>query len=59
MKIGDKFKEKGWKQYALAACIAVLLYVVLIKLNVILAWLKFVLGLLSPVIYGMVIAYLL
>lgn len=58
MKIGDKFKEKGWKQYALAACIAVLLYVVLIKLNVILAWLKFVLGLLSPVIYGMVIAYL-
>ncbi len=58
MNLKDDLNKREWKQKAALVCIAVLFFVCLIKINVILNWVGSLLGLLSPVIYGMVIAYL-
>lgn len=58
MNIKKAFEDKKWIPYTIAVCSGVLFYVVLIKLNDITAWFGSFMGLISPVIYGMVIAYL-
>ncbi len=58
MNIKKAFEDKKWVPYTIAVCAGVMLYVILIKLDVITAWFGNFMGLISPVIYGMVIAYL-
>lgn len=58
MNFKKNFDDKSWVPYTVAACSAVLLFVLLIKLNVIFAALGQFMGLIRPVIYGIVIAYL-
>lgn len=58
MKFGNYFEEKKWLQYTIAACSAVLFFVVLTELNAILAQIGKFMTLVRPVVFGVVIAYL-
>lgn len=58
MDHNNKFNDKEWVQYAKAACVAVTLYAALTHFNVIIKAFDGLMNLLSPVIYGLVIAYL-
>ncbi len=53
-----KIKDKKWFPYTVAACVAVLLYVVLTRLGVVLGAVKGFLGHFTTVLIGCVIAYL-
>ncbi len=53
-----RLKEKPWFNYAVAACIAVILYVVLTHLSGVRTGISTFLGYFRPVILGCVIAYL-
>ena len=58
MKKLDRLLEKPWAAYTFAACAAVLLYVLLQNINGIGAWFKSALQFISPVITGVIVAYL-
>ncbi len=58
MKFDKELLEKRWVAYTVAACSAVLLYVVLSNLGGIFGGLKVVYRFISPVIAGIVIAYI-
>ncbi len=58
MKLPKGFKDNHWIPYTIAACSAVLLYVALIHLPVIWAMICTVFRYISPVFYGLIIAYL-
>ena len=58
MKIKKAFEDKRWIPYTIAVCSGVLLYVILMRLKEIGLWFNNFTGLISPVIYGIVIAYL-
>ena len=51
--------EKSWFSYTFAACSAVILYLLLINIGRIFGWIDSFIGMLSPIIGGAVIAYLL
>ena len=53
-----RLREKPWFNYAVALCIAVILYVVLTHLPGVRAALRTFIGYFRPVILGCVIAYL-
>ncbi len=53
-----RLKEKPWFNYTIAACIAVILYVVLTHLSGVRDGIRTLLGYFKPVILGCVIAYL-
>ena len=53
-----RIKDKKWFPYTVAACVAVLLYVVLTRLGVVLGAVKGFLGHFTTVLIGCVIAYL-
>lgn len=59
MKKLKQLLDKPWFAYTFAACCAVLLYLFLHKLPSISGWFKSVWKLLSPVVIGVVVAYLL
>ena len=58
MKFRNYFEEKKWLQYTIAACSAVLFFVVLTELNAIFAQIGKFMTLIRPVVFGVVIAYL-
>lgn len=55
----DKIKNSTWMKYTLGACITVIVYLVLGHLPQVMSAIGSFLNLLSPVIYGVVLAYLL
>ncbi|MBR3391825.1 MAG: AI-2E family transporter [Firmicutes bacterium] len=55
---GRPFKDKTWYPYAVAACIAVLFFVLLTRFDSIWQGCKTFIGFFSPVILGCVIAYI-
>ncbi|MEE1115079.1 MAG: AI-2E family transporter [Eubacterium sp.] len=57
MKFNKNFFKGTWRDYALAACIAVLFYVLLTHLNIIYSGLKEIFRILIPILLGLVIAY--
>ncbi|MBQ9228864.1 MAG: AI-2E family transporter [Eubacterium sp.] len=59
MKKLERLLEKPWAAYTFAACSAVLLFLVLSHLTAVLGVFKTLLSYLSPVIIGVIIAYLL
>ncbi|MBQ6020471.1 MAG: AI-2E family transporter [Clostridia bacterium] len=59
MKKFEKFLSRPWAAYAFAACSAVVLYLLLTNISVFTGWFKSVWKLLSPVVIGIVVAYLL
>ena len=58
MKFRNYFEEKKWLQYTIAACSAVLFFVVLTELDTIFAQIGKFMTLIRPVVFGVVIAYL-
>ena len=54
----DKLKEKAWYSNAMAACIAVLVYVLLSHIPGVLGAIKSFIGYFKPVIMGCIIAYI-
>ena len=58
MKLKKDFKNKKWFSYTVAACSAVVLFVLLSNLGVIWDVVESVLGVLKPVIEGIIIAYI-
>ena len=59
MKKIDKLLSKPWVAYTFAACCAVVLYLVLRNFDIIARWLSSLWKLLSPVVIGIIVAYLL
>ncbi len=59
MKKLDHILEKPWAAYTFAACIAVVLYLILGHLFIFFGWIASLWKLLSPVVTGIVVAYLL
>ncbi len=59
MKKFTQFLSKPWAAYTFAACVAVLLYVALTHTAVIAGWFSSLWKLISPVVIGIVVAYLL
>ena len=59
MKKLDEWLKKPWAAYAFAVCCGVLLYMILGHLGVIKGWLLSIWQLLSPVVIGIITAYLL
>ncbi|MCR4832491.1 MAG: AI-2E family transporter [Butyrivibrio sp.] len=59
MKIKDKAMNSKWAAYTIATCSAVVLYLALSHLSVFLNFLKYIWSVFSPVIIGVVIAYIL
>lgn len=59
MKKFEKLLAKPWAAYTFAACSAVILYLLLSHLAVFFGWLSSLWKLLSPVVIGIVVAYLL
>ncbi len=59
MKKLDHILEKPWAAYTFAACFAVLLYLVLSHLPIFFGWIGSLWKLLSPVVTGIIVAYLL
>ena len=57
MKFNKDWLEKRWVAYTIAACSAVLLYLLLSHIGVLGGAFKAVVGVLKPVIYGIMIAY--
>lgn len=55
---GDKLREKSWYPYTVAACAAVVLYVLLTRLGSIWDGVQTVAGYFAPFVLGCVIAYL-
>ncbi|MGI6117929.1 MAG: AI-2E family transporter [Bilifractor sp.] len=58
MKWFKKWSGKSWSGYAAAACVAVLFYVILTHLDIIFGGIGAFFGFISPVIVGMVMAYI-
>ena len=59
MKKPDQLLQKPWAAYTFAACAAVILYMILSHLSVFAGWVAAVWKFLSPVVIGVVVAYLL
>ncbi len=57
MKFKKDLSGKKWAEYALALCIAILFYVILINLGNIFHGIGVFFGFISPAIYGLIIAY--
>ncbi len=57
MKFNKEWLEKRWVGYTIAACAAVVLYLLLSHLGTLGGILKAFVGILKPVIYGIMIAY--
>ena len=53
-----KLKDRKWYPYAVALCIAVALFVFLMRLEAVGAFLKWIGGLFTPIVIGLVLAYL-
>ena len=59
MKFNHNWKEKKWANYAIALCIAVFFYLVLSHINIIFGGIGKFFGFIKPVIYALIIAYIL
>ena len=59
MKKIDQLLSKPWAAYSFATCSAVLLYLLLSHFSVITGWISSLWKLLSPVVIGIIVAYLL
>ncbi|MBO4374170.1 MAG: AI-2E family transporter [Lachnospiraceae bacterium] len=59
MRFDKNWLEKKWVGYTIAACSAVLLFVLLMNIPIFISYVKVAVGYLKPVIAGVVIAYLL
>lgn len=59
MKKFEKLLSKPWAAYTCATCSAVLLYIILCHFSVIAGWFSALWKLLSPVVIGIIVAYLL
>ena len=59
MKRFKKFLEKPWSSYTIATCSAVVLYLLLTHLPIMFNGVKWFLSLMSPVIIGAIVAYIL
>jgi len=59
MKKFEKLLEKPWAAYTFAACCAVALYIILSHLGIAFLWLSSAWSFISPVVTGIVVAYLL
>ena len=59
MKINQYFKNNKWMPYAMAGCVTVLFYLLASHINYFFIGLRSFLGYISPVIIGLIMAYIL
>ena len=59
MKINRYFKDNRWMPYAIAGCVTVLFYLLASHINYLFIGLKSFFGFISPVIIGLIMAYVL
>ncbi len=59
MKINRYFKDNKWMPYALAGCVIVLFYLLVSHINYLFIGIKYFMGFVSPVIIGLIMAYVL
>ena len=58
MKFDKKWLNKRWVSYTIAACIAVVLFILLSNLHVVGSAIGWIIRIVSPVIFGIIIAYI-
>ena len=59
MKINRYFKDNKWMPYALAGCVIVLFYLLASHINFLFVGIRYFMGYISPVIIGLIMAYVL
>ena len=59
MKMNRYLKDNKWMPYALAGCVVVLFYLLVSHINYLFIGLKYFIGFISPVIIGLIMAYVL